>query len=115
MIRWWMVCAFLLLPYGSMIWYRQHDLAEAFCGVLAMIGLGSALFNFRRRDQVRRAADDLNLLASIHSKAVSDVDRRELHRRAEDGVLEGLLLSSYSAILIAFIRPLGHVLERVCE
>lgn len=115
-MRSWLAAAVaLLIPYSIMVYTLQEDLAEAYCGILAIAGLVATLFNFRRREQVRRATSDLSLLAELFPTAVSEHDRTVLRERAEDGVVAGLILSSYSAILVAFIRPLAHLLECVLE
>lgn len=113
-MRWWFaLIGVLFVPYALCLWFTEHDLAEAYCGLLAAAGLGAALFNLRRRDQVRRAGEDLEVLSNVYPDTVTENDRRRLCERSEDGVLGGLLLSSYSAILIAFVRPLGHLLDRL--
>ncbi|HMG48683.1 MAG TPA: hypothetical protein VK614_14640 [Allosphingosinicella sp.] len=107
--KWAALSALLLVIYGVLLGLLEaRALAFVYCGLLAIAGLGYSLRNFRRREQVTKALQDLDAF-----QAFTEVDvrwhKQGLVGRAEEGIFEGLMLSSFSAILACFIEPIVEI------
>lgn len=109
--KWYALSALLLAIYAILLGVlRARELAFVYCGLMAITGLSYSLRNFRRREQVAKAMRDLEAI-----RAFTDQDigwhKQALARRADDGIFEGLMLSSFSAILACFIEPLVEIMS----
>lgn len=111
MRKWYALSIVLLAVYAMLLGvFEARELAFIYCGFMAIAGLGYSLRNFRRREQVAKAMRDLEAM-----RAFTDVDigwhKEALAQRADDGIFEGLMLSSFSAILACFIEPIVELMS----